>query len=222
MKTRFKFLFYALLTLALTVTSCEKEGIQGPAGPAGQQGVAGPAGPAGEDGEDGEALGVPGPEGPQGEQGTAGADGNANVIISDWATADFGSYSLGSASFTVNDDRITTDVLNTYGLIGFLSFGTDPSDDVFAIPFTDPLLRTFSAQHRLGLGKYIVTLLRGPDAPADITPITGTLVRYVLVAPASDSGKGHSAGKNAIEQMKAKGVDINDYHAVMDYFGLEH
>lgn len=75
MKTRFKFLTYGLFALAVTITSCETEELQGPIGPVGPMGEQGIAGPEGPTGEDGEALGVPGPEGTPGETGETGATG---------------------------------------------------------------------------------------------------------------------------------------------------
>jgi hypothetical protein len=204
MKTTMKFLGMGLALIALTLTSCSKDGETGSIGPAGKDGINGTNGSDGANGQDGE-------------------DGNANVIASDWATADFGSYSaLGVASFTINDSRITSDVLNSYGLIGFMSFGTDPNGDVYAIPFTEDFLRTFSAQHRLGLGKYTVSLLRSTNAPAGTTPVSGTLVRFVLVAPSSVAGKGNATGKDGIAQMMANGVDTNNYMEVIDYLGLDY
>lgn len=86
MKTKFRFLMYGLFALAVTLTSCEKEGPQGPIGPAGsmgEQGIAGPNGPAGEDGEDGEALGVPGPIGATGADGSDGTNGTNGAVGED-------------------------------------------------------------------------------------------------------------------------------------------
>lgn len=58
MKTRFKFLTYVLVALSLTLSSCEKEGVQGPEGPAGPQGEQGLPGDQGPEGEAGESVRV--------------------------------------------------------------------------------------------------------------------------------------------------------------------
>ena len=90
MKTTMKFLTYGLFALVITMTSCEKEGVQGPIGPAGQMGEQGVAGPAGPAGEDGEALGLPGPQGEPGATGASGPAGEAGPAGPKGDTGDSG------------------------------------------------------------------------------------------------------------------------------------
>ena len=81
MKTTLKILMNWSVVLALLITACSKDSVEGdigPIGPKGEQGIQGERGeqgPAGEDGKDGEALGIPGEKGDQGERGPQGIQG---------------------------------------------------------------------------------------------------------------------------------------------------
>ncbi len=219
MKTRFKFLFYALFALALTVTSCEKEGIQGPAGPAGQQGVAGPAGPAGEDGEDGEALGVPGPQGEQGEQGTAGADGNANV-----RTFTFDLSGIGESSSIPNSlSALTQDVIDNDLIVAYLQ--NSQSNTYYAIPagvWPNGTGGFYSVQSDIAIGKFWLHFYQ--VGAQSLNPILGVELGTlkIVIAESSSTTSGKSSKQSLQSKMKSDGVDINDYYAVMDYFGLDY
>lgn len=84
-----KFLMFGLAVMALLMTSCEKDGLEGPIGPQGLQGEQGPAGsngiqgepgPAGTDGTNGtDGSAGPGSDGSQGETGATGPAGNDGV-----------------------------------------------------------------------------------------------------------------------------------------------
>jgi len=129
MKTSIKFLTFVLLAFAITMTSCEKEGLQGPIGPTGpmgEQGIAGPEGPAGVDGE---AQGVPGPQGTQGrqgEQGPKGEDGNANIMHSEWLNQDLTHQNfIKFKQMRVVEPQLTSAFLDNGGIVlGFFRFTT--------------------------------------------------------------------------------------------------
>ena len=74
MKTAIKSLSLVIVLVALTFTSCTKEGETGPMGPAGINGT------DGTDGEDGN-------------------DGNANVMASDWLEPTESSYSVNNPRY---------------------------------------------------------------------------------------------------------------------------
>lgn len=78
MKTEISTFIRGLAIIALVMTSCTKDSIEGAAGPQGVQGEQGPIGPQGAEGEQGE-TGEQGPKGDPGEDGQNGEDGNANV-----------------------------------------------------------------------------------------------------------------------------------------------
>jgi len=230
MKTTMNFITCVIMAFAITLTSCSKDGDIGPIGPSGQQGLVGPEGPAGQDGEDGEALGVPGPQGepgatgPAGEDGTNGTDGedgNANVIASSWLVADFpDDYSFSAATVTISDSRITQDVLNNYTVLGYFSI-SDSYSEVYAIPFTEPLFRSFTMEQRMAIGEYKITEMGNPDTVGTLDPIDG-FVRYVLIAPYELSLKTGDSNKHTINVMKENGVNLSNYHEVMDYLGMNY
>lgn len=115
--------YASIVILVITVlVSMGCEGPEGPTGPQGPQGESGPVGPEG-------------PEGPEGPPGEDGEDGNANVIYSDWFTAnDAGGWSqeegfgdMVTIYFDFSAPEISQEVLDTgtilvYGkLIGYVS-----------------------------------------------------------------------------------------------------
>ncbi|MEP2278991.1 hypothetical protein [Maribacter sp.] len=232
MKTTSNFIKCAILIFTISLISCSKDGDIGPIGPQGEQGIQGEQGEQGPAGEDGEALGVPGPQGEQGETGATGPagedgtngidgeDGNANVVASNWLVADIpDNYSYSAATVTISDSRITQDVLNNYTVLGYFSF-SDTFSEVYAIPFTEPLLRSFTMEQRMSIGEYKITEMGNPDTVGTIDPIDG-FVRYILIAPAYLSLKSGENDRYTISGMKKKGVNISNYHEVMKYLGLK-
>jgi hypothetical protein len=85
-----------LLCIA-TVCSCGKDGADGKDGKDGAQGAQGPAGPAGQNGADGQdgtdgQDGATGPQGPAGPQGPQGIAGNAGVMMYQWGSRTFTTF----------------------------------------------------------------------------------------------------------------------------------
>lgn len=105
MKTQFlKATFkYAMLTLIAVISfSCQPEqGPQGEQGPIGEQG----------------------PKGDKGDKGDNGKDGNANVYASDWFTPNSWNtstiFEITNFEHTINDSKITQELLNSGTLIVF-------------------------------------------------------------------------------------------------------
>ncbi len=250
MKTRFRFLTYGLFALAVSITSCEKEGPEGPIGPAGamgEQGIAGPAGPAGEDGE---ALGVPGPQGTQGETGATGpvgpqgetgdtgpvgpqgpagpagadgtngsdgADGNANVqtFIYDVSTR-------SGASINVSASVLTQDVLDNDLVLGYLKKNGGNYTPIPAPIYAVALGDNYDIAVELHVGTYWMFFYTvGTENLKSIS--AGKLDELKLViAESTSTTVGKSSKQSILSKMKSEGVDINDYYAVMDYFGLDY
>lgn len=199
MKTTTNFIKCAILLCAITLTSCSKDGDIGPIGPQGEQGIQGERGPAGEDGE----------------------DGNANVISSSWVVADFpNNYSFSAATVTINDSRITQDVLNNYTVLGYFSF-SDSYSEVYAIPFTEPLFRSFTMEQRMAIGEYKITEMGNPDTVDTIDPVDG-FVRYVLIANSTITLKSGVNNLHTVSAMKVNNVNLSNYHEVMDYLGIDY
>lgn len=260
MKTRFRFLIYGVFALVLTMTSCEKEGLQGPTGTSGtmgEQGIQGETGPQGPAGEDGEALGVPGPQGEQGESGatgsagavgvdgengsngtdgengtdgtngsdgndgsngtngTDGEDGNANVraFVYDMSAK-------SGATIIQNVPEITQDVLENDVILGFLKTVDREFNPIPAPRFLAAGLKDVAVDFEIGKYQFFFYEVGN----SSLTSITaGTLDELkVIIIESTSTTSGKSSPEQVLENIKSAGVDLNDYVAVMNYFGLEH
>lgn len=230
MKTKTNFLTISLMTLAILFVSCDKDSIEGPIGPQGpqgEQGIQGPAGPQGPAGEDGEALGVPGPQGeqgpagpqgPTGANGADGADGNANVT-----TYTFDMSSKSGNSIPINISALTQDVVDNDLIIGYLR--NSQSNTYYAIPasvWPNGTGGYYDVAVDIAVGKFWVHFYQvGTQTFNPISSVElGDL--KVVVAESNSTIAGKSKRQSLREELKTNGVDINDYRAVMDYFGLEY
>ncbi|PIF01582.1 MAG: hypothetical protein CR994_00650 [Maribacter sp.] len=75
-------------------------------------------------------------------------------------------------------------------------------------------------QQRVVIGEYSITELGDPDTVGAIGPIDG-FARYVSIAPSPLSGRGGNSNKYSIDGMQENGVDLSNYHEVMDYLGMD-
>jgi hypothetical protein len=163
-------------------------------------------------GEDGEQ----GPEGPAGIDGVDGIDGNANVQalsvdVSDWE---------GGPTMIFNiPDNIDK---NKYAFLFYLE--SLNGEYIFPVPgasidgsfnttlFYSPIQEngTFDAQ---------ISFINTTDGtPFDMpTNFFGRVI--IIAAEIGTASKNGSA--DLLSELKAAGVDISDYHAVSNYFGLE-
>lgn len=187
MKTTMKYLGLVIVLIALTFTSCSKDGEIGPMGPAGQDGI----------------------------NGTDGQDGNANVRTF--------SYDLTNFSGDSHDQRIpelTQEVLDNDVILGYLK----SSRVYYPIPTTTILLvgQEVDVNVEVIPNFYGIEFHDSETTNNRILP-KGTLSSLKIVIIKSSS---NTAGKTAImgvlSKLKTEGIDINDYYAVMDYFGLDY
>lgn len=222
MKKPVKLLMFGLMTVVLVCMSCAKDGEIGPQGPLGEQGIQGPEGPIGE-------------------------DGNANVqsydltiAKTDWnANAHYGGGN-NYRGFDISPDSvggISVRAFYTAGnlILGYVKISYDSGTgngtelNMKQLPFLtsvnkvpDPIgIRMELATNR---GQLLLTrTTNGFDAIglADADVPDTTEFRIVLIE-ASNSTSGKSGKENILNDLKAKGIDLSDYHAVMDYFGLEY
>jgi len=210
MKTRFKFLAYGLLAMALTVTSCTKEGPQGPIGPTGVDGTNGTNGADGADGTNGA-------DGTDGANGADGADGNANVntFIYDVSTE-------SGASIPVTAPVLTQDVLDNDLVLGYLKKGSGTYTPIPTPIYAVSLGDNYDIAVEMQLNTYWMFFYEvGTENLKSIS--AGKLDELKLVVIESNSTTSGKSGKqNILSQMKSDGVNINDYYAVMDYFGLDY
>ncbi|MBU2975619.1 MULTISPECIES: collagen-like protein [unclassified Zobellia] len=228
MKTTLKFLSYIFLGIGLVAIGCSKDGDPGSDGLQGEQGIQGEPGQDGEDGVDGK-------------------DGNANVVASDWfqpTESDFTSSSdshktlpLPLSNYNVNEDVLLVYYYDQYE-------NNSSYSHVYHIPYyryhidgqtidksiTIDIRPTFYKMY-VKITSYSRNLspreyLWEPDA---LNPENkGVRFRYVIIPSNTATGKNASSPsiKNSFEYTKKElsnnGIDINDYYAVCDYYGIAY
>ncbi len=194
----------------MLITACTQDsevGPIGPQGPQGEQGIQGEQGPQGE----------PGQDGADGQDGTDGEDGNANVIASEWITADFTDLPFFTASMGILDSRFTQEIVGSAvilvyarqdffedSLITQLPFSQN-NENYFYIVYADP-------------GEIIIGGQSIDNETEEVFNLFDAF-RYVIVPSNSTTGKSPKA--SILNEFKRNGVDINDYRQVANYFGLE-
>tara|TARA_R110000823_G_scaffold51733_1_gene128660 strand:- start:404 stop:961 length:558 start_codon:yes stop_codon:yes gene_type:complete len=185
MKTAMKYLGLVIAVIALTFTSCTKDG---------------EIGPAGQDGID----------------GTNGEDGNANVRVFKYDI----SQSTGG-SFTQEIPEITADVLENDLILGYLRTNIRENSP---IPATRARIGGFTdvdVAVNIEIGKYSFSFFRESSSTLLLLP-KGSMEELKIIIAKSSSISAKTGEENMRSLLKNAGVDINDYHAVMDYYGLEY
>ncbi len=175
---------------------------------------------SGEDGMDG-AMGPIGPAGPagvNGTNGTDGVDGNANV-----QTFLFDISTETGPNFAVDVPQLTQEVLDNDLILGYLK-----TLDGTYIPIPAPRYldsgfgRNFiDVGVEIALGRFWIYLyVPGGNVGATVSAGNMTKLKIVIVESTNTTAKSGTVTLRA--QLKNDGVDLSDYNAVMDYFGLEH
>jgi len=198
MKTAIKSLSLVIVLVALTFTSCTKEGETGPMGPAGINGT------DGTDGEDGN-------------------DGNANVMASDWLEPIESSYSVNNPRYKALP--LATNLNSSLLEDGVILVYYDNDTDVYLLPNhifapDGTILKSIDSKINRASRNIYVNIQR---SDSDLTPGEylwdpsgppygkGVRFRYVIVPSNATSGK------KAIMDFKKM-----SYEDVMDHFGLDY
>lgn len=198
MKTAIKSLSLVIVLVALTFTSCTKEGETGPMGPAGINGT------DGTDGEDGN-------------------DGNANVMASDWLEPTESSFSVNNPRYKALP--LATNLNSSLLEDGVILVYYDNDTDVYLLPNhifapDGTILKSIDSKINRASRNIYVNIQR---SDSDLTPGEylwdpsgppygkGVRFRYVIVPSNAASGK-----KAAIDYKKMS------YEDVMDHFGLDY
>lgn len=198
MKTAIKSLSLVIVLVALTFTSCTKEGETGPMGPAGTNGT------DGTDGEDGN-------------------DGNANVMASDWLEPTESSYSVNNPRYKALP--LATNLNSSLSEDGVILVYYDNDTDVYLLPNhifapDGTILKSIDSKINRASRNIYVNIQR---SDSDLTPGEylwdpsgppygkGVRFRYVIIPSNATSGK-----KAAIDYKKMS------YEDVMDHFGLDY
>ncbi|HQG76640.1 MAG TPA: collagen-like protein [Bacteroidales bacterium] len=182
----------------------------------------GPDGPMGPTGPKGDT----GPIGPIGQTGPAGKDGNANVTVVSLLSKDItwleGEYLRRPANFySIEDAPVDDDIIDHGVVLGYCSV----YDNWQILPLTwensdgterQYILHSYSP-NTITLYAYQTSGVMEPD------PLVITEYRFMLITDKTVTGtKGVPAEKNILMKLEKAGVNINNYHEVLDYFGLRH
>lgn len=195
MKARFKFFQLLLLSAVFILSSCSGEdGEMGPQGPQGTQGVQG-------------LQGDPGP------QGNPGQDGNANVqtILYDVSTESGSQINLSVSQFT--QSVLDNDVILWYIDVGNL---------VYPIPGSGPnaqyVVRVYAQVNTTRLSFHNWDGTSYSISAGDIDE-----VKIIIIESSNTTtGKSTSTKSDVFNELKQAGVDVNDYYAVLDYYGIDY
>ncbi len=184
------------------------------------KGPEGPEGPTGAKGDTG-ATGV---TGATGSTGATGANGNANVksiiLLSSDITWIEGDYLGRTANtFALEDTLVNSNIINHGAVLGYCYL----NEEWYPLPFTwesdDGSLRiylTFTySLNTISLYAYETDGVMNPSAIEKY--------RFLLITDNTVMiGKGTSAENEILAKLSKNGVDINNYHSVMDYFSLDY
>lgn len=198
MKTLKKLFYYSFLMLAILATSCEAE--DGMDGAMGEQGIPGQDGTDGQDGE----------------------DGNANVIgvtVDPFPSWTEGIYLGQQANFVEIDEPLLTEEMADDALV--LAYFQLPNNDVW-FPMTYAFVFDDGDNE-------IITYTYGQDtitvyAYDSAGPINAAIlrVRYFIIPTNDAGGRAQSSSREDILQdLHDKGVDINVYEEVANYYNLD-
>lgn len=196
LKTNFVVL---MLFVAFNFSCSPEDGADGAQGPAGTNGIDGAVGPAGTNGVDGED----------------GEDGNANVQV---LTKD-----ISAATGTFSDvavAELTQSVIDNDVVLGYVKRSGNSS--WYPLPAIGDIL-PFSIAVYLSSGFYSLDFVDRVDGSA-YTIADGYLdvLKIVIIKSTSTTtGKGGNQQKT-LESLNEAGVDLNDYYAVCDYFGIAY
>lgn len=170
-----------------------------------------------EDGMDG-INGSIGATGPAGANGTNGEDGNANVN-----TFVFDLSLKSGASIPSDLPELTQEVIDNDLIIGYLQNGV--STTYFPIPagvWPNGTGGFYDIAVDIAVGKYWVNFYE--VGTQNLMSVVGDELGKlkIVIAESTSTTTGKTSKESIRSELKSAGVDINDYFAVMDYFGLEY
>jgi len=150
--------------------------------------------------------GPAGPAGPAGINGTDGVDGmngNANVVS---VIFNDRLIEVGLNDFVV--PQITQEIFDTGLVLGYVTVSGNEFWETIPVVVGGNVILDLD---RIRLGGLSLT-----------STFTQTLnFRFIIIA-SSSSTSGKSRVETIRERLEREGVDLNDYYAVMDYFGLAY
>ena len=217
MKTIVKNLVFGIIVLSLSMSSCSKEsdgaiGPQGSEGEQGIQGIEGEQGTAGTPGVDG-TNGTNGINGSNGTNGMNGADGNANVSVYKFAVpANYSENFYSKLMPEFAGTALSREVI--------LSFVKDANNAIWPLPG-----RVEQGVYDIYPGydytKFYMSFYESGTSNRKKIP-AGRLKEFRIVIIKSSTVTGKSTKDSVLAELKANGVDVKDYNAICDYYGLAY
>jgi len=207
------------------------DGAQGEQGATGAQGEPGTNGTDGTDGKDGEdgAQGEQGVQGIQGENGIDGTDGT-NGINGEDGNANVMSFSYDLRAVTdtyhnVEIPEITSDVFDNDVILTYLKFRNllYPIPSHVSIGFGGGRSFRADVDVSMRIGSCLISFREpGENYILRTPPRAGDLNSLRIVIIKSSSSETRKAGKqNVRQELKAAGVDIDNYDEVARYYGIK-
>ncbi|WP_420322155.1 collagen-like triple helix repeat-containing protein [Flagellimonas sp.] len=165
----------------------------------------------------------------QGEQGEQGADGNANVTR---IKLDLG-LTINNLA-TQHDyivEELTPELLATHSiLMYFEDVDDEATGSIFhSVPYLAPgdgsihSARIYSNYNNSGSAQVRVYAKAADGSSTNFAPSISFLHIILVEITTTIETQGNKGGQpqDALQDLKAAGIDITDYYAVMAYFGLE-
>ncbi|WP_420601819.1 hypothetical protein [Flagellimonas sp.] len=154
-------------------------------------------------------------QGKNGTNGQPGNDGNANVQK---ITIDLEPIPMGANSHTFQVSELTEEFLISHTLIFHLEVEFNNSSYYLSIPgFNTGIDRNYGVI--FGEGELLLSIRNIDGSIGNGWLDYWEILRITAIEIGTLQNKaGHS---DPVKALKAAGVDANDYHAVMQYFGLE-
>jgi len=155
--------------------------------------------------------------GQDGEQGESGTDGNANVQKLTW---DLSQTPAGESSIPIIVPEFTPEVLQNNTLIAHLEISDDTDTFYFLLPG-----RVLAFGQDVGIyytEEGLLLSLYNPDGTPGAWPQVDGGASIILHITMVEINPDATAGKNSVaNDLKKAGVDIANYHEVIEYYGLE-
>jgi len=204
--------FLLALLVAFSFSCSPEDGENGMDGQDGAIGLTGPAGLNGTDGADG-TNGSDGSDGSDGTDGTDGTDGNANVQTFIHDTSSFSGTEISLDIPQITQDVIDNDVIISYIFNG-LNYYQVPGGGPGAMYVTRSWFR---------VGYFYIPFHNWDGTPYTISAGTVDSVKVILVESTSTtSGRTTNSKQQIYNDLNQAGVDITDYYAVCDYYGIDY